>query len=207
MPPYLNFHTHHPSPEGEATLPAFGLHPWHLTEDWPAQLKTLTCHLSPQSPNNFQFSILNSQIPPLIGECGLDRLCATPYPLQLAAFEAQIRLSERLHRPLILHCVKALDDVLRLHKGTIRPWTWHGFRGKPQQMQQLLAHGFYLSFGFHFNADSLRTCPAERLFFETDDDPRPIADLYATAATLRSTTPEALNQQCWDNAQFIMHHS
>ena len=195
MPPYLNFHTHHPTPEGEATILSFGLHPWHLTEDWLTQLKALTSHLSPSPPNN-------SQIPPFIGECGLDRLCPTPYPLQLAAFEAQIHLSERLCRPLVLHCVRAVDDVLRLHRGITQPWIWHGFRGKPQQMQQLLTHGFYLSFGFHFNPDSLRTCPAERLFLETDDDPRPVADLYATAATLRATTPEALNQQCWDNAQF-----
>ena len=69
-------------------------------------------------------------------------------------------------------------------------------------MQQLLKHGFYLSFGFHFNPDSLHTCPAERLFLETDDTSRPIADLYAIAATLRGTPPETLNQQCWDNAQF-----
>jgi TatD DNase family protein len=74
-------------------------------------------------------------------------------------------------------------------------------------MQQLLKHGFYLSFGFHFHTDSLSTCPAERLFLETDEEPRPVSELYATAATLRATTPEALNQQCWSNAQVLIHHS
>ena len=218
MPPYLNFHTHHLTPEGETTIPSFGLHPWFITE----QLKTIQTLLSPSlvgrewSPSSIE-EVLLSQIhtTPLpnreglgggalffIGECGLDRLCPTPYPLQLAAFEAQIRLSERLRRPLILHCVRAMDDALRLHQGTTQPWIWHGFRGKPQQMQQLLQHGFYLSFGFRFNPNSLRTCPAERLFLETDEDPCPVAGLYATAATLRGTTPEDLNRQCWENTQF-----
>ena len=141
----------------------------------------------------------------LIGECGLDRLCATPYDLQLAAFEAQIALSEELCRPIILHCVRALDDVLRLKRGTTQPWIWHGFRGKPQQLQQLLDHGFYVSFGFRHHADSLRACPSDRLFLETDDTPAPIAPLYATAAGLRATTEDELREQLWDNVNALSH--
>ena len=139
----------------------------------------------------------------LIGECGLDRLCATPYDLQLTAFEAQIALSEELCRPIILHCVRALDDVLRLKRGTTQPWIWHGFRGKPQQLQQLLDHGFYVSFGFRHHADSLRACPSDRLFLETDDTPSPIAPLYATAANLRATTDDELRGRLWDNVNAL----
>lgn len=139
----------------------------------------------------------------LIGECGLDRLCATPYDLQLAAFEAQIALSEELCRPIILHCVRALDDVLRLKRGTTQPWIWHGFRGKPQQLQQLLDHGFYVSFGFRHNADSLRFCPPNRFFLETDDTLAPIASLYNTASSLHATTPQALNEQLWENVNAL----
>lgn len=142
----------------------------------------------------------------LIGECGLDRACTTPYDLQLAAFQAQIALSECLQKPLILHCVRAIDDVLRLHRGIRQPWIWHGFRGKPQQLQQLINHGFCISFGFLHNADSLRACPPERLFLETDEDPRSIALLYATAADLRGTTLEALKRQLWDNTQTLFPH-
>ena len=188
MLPYLNIHTHTPAHEGEQTLPAAGLHPWYLTPEWPAALAQLEQQLKPGV---------------LIGECGLDRLCPTPYPLQLAAFEAQIQLSERRRLPLILHCVRALDDVLRLKRGTRQPWIYHGFRGKPQQLHQLLDHGFYISFGYLHNAESLRACPLDRLFLETDDTPRPIAPLYAIAANLLSTTPEALNRQLWQNAAAI----
>ena len=193
---YINIHTHvHPRGEGEATLPSLGLHPWHLTPDWQEQLAAIEAQLT------------TAPTATLIGECGLDRACTTPYDLQLAAFQAQIALSERLQKPLILHCVRAIDDVLHLYRGTRQPWIWHGFRGKPQQLQQLITHGFYISFGFLHNADSLRACPRQRLFLETDEDPRPIALLYESAATLRSTTVEALNHQLWDNTQALFHNN
>lgn len=142
---------------------------------------------------------------PLVGECGLDRLCSTPYDLQLTAFEAQIQLSERLARPLILHCVRAIDDVLRLHRGTRQPWIWHGFRGKPQQLQQLLDHGFYISFGLRYNTESLRQCPLDRLFLETDDISLPISPLYEQAAALLNSSPTALNEQCHMNLRLLQN--
>lgn len=189
MLPYLNIHTHTPAHEDEQTFPSFGLHPWHLTDDWQSELSALEARISP---------------PCFVGECGLDHLCSTPYPLQLAAFEAQIQLSERLALPLVLHCVRAIDDVLRLKHGTRQPWIFHGFRGKPQQLRQLLDHGFYVSFGFRHNTESLRACHLHRLFLETDDTPSPIAPLYATAATLLGTTPQALNRQLWQNATALL---
>lgn len=186
---YLNIHTHTRAREDEQHLPSFGLHPWYLTDNWEQELKAFDGH------------------PVLIGECGLDRLCETPYELQLEAFQAQIQLSERLELPLVLHCVRALDDVLRLKRGTHQPWIFHGFRGKPQQLQQLLDHGFYVSFGFRHNTDSLRACPSDRLFLETDDSPEPIASLYETAAALRTTTSNALNNQLWQNLKEIIRPS
>ena len=185
---YLNIHTHTRTREDELHLPSFGLHPWHLTDHWEQELKAFEGH-----------SIL-------IGECGLDRLCETPYELQLEAFQAQIHLSERLELPLVLHCVRALEDVLRLKRGTRQPWIFHGFRGKPQQLQQLLDHGLYISFGFRYNTESLRACPSDRLFLETDDSPEPIASLYETAAALRSTTVDALNNQLWQNLRELFVH-
>lgn len=197
---YLNIHTHHPAREGEQTFPSFGLHPWYLTEAWQEEVRELEGRLN--AMNRGEAGLLENQGKGelfFIGECGLDRLCDTPYERQLAAFEAQIRLSEQLQRPLILHCVRATDDVLRLKRGTRQPWVFHGFRGKPQQLRQLLVHGFYVSFGFRYNVSSLQACPPDRLFLETDDSPTPIERLYAATAPLLGTTPEALNRQVWQN--------
>ena len=75
----------------------------------------------------------------------------------------------------------------------------HGFRGIPKLAESLLGKGFYLSFGFRFHPQSLTLCPSDRLFFESDEDSRPVDTLYRTAAELRSCTPEELRTQCWEN--------
>lgn len=196
---FLNIHTHTPLHEDERTILSLGLHPWHIQDDWQEHLHRLDNELA----GTFSHETLENSgtaVPTIIiGECGLDHLCSTPYDLQLEVFQEHIRLSENYQCPLILHCVRAIDDVLRLKRGTQQPWIFHGFRGKPQQLLQLLSHGFYVSFGFHYNADSLRSCPASRLFLETDDIPNPILPLYEEASQLRNTTVEMLQEQMWEN--------
>ena len=202
----------------ECTVPSLGLHPWHLpsAERLAEELEALERQLLAGAAEGHERMPLSESAHsrdcktatfsrPFVGECGLDRLCDTPYDLQLTAFEAQIQLSERLARPLVLHCVRAIDDALRLHRDTRQPWIWHGFRGKPQQLQQLLDHGFYVSFGLRYNTESLRQCPPERLFLETDDEPSPIAPLYEQAAALLDTTTTALNEQCWSNLRLLQN--
>lgn len=188
----LNIHTHRPCPEGEQTIPAFGLHPWNVAVDWETRLSEAFASFPSEEPDGHPASFF-------IGECGLDRLCDAPYTLQLQAFEAQIAFSNRLARPLILHCVRALDDVLRLHHHATQPWIWHGFRGKPELLAQLVRAGFYISFGWRYNPESLLACPAHRLFLETDDGPETIAPLYRQVAVERATTVEALATQTWHN--------
>ena len=107
---------------------------------------------------------------------------------QEEVFVQQIGLSEEFEKPLIIHCVKALDRLLQLRK-ELRPtqsWMFHGFRGKPQQLRSLLDAGFFVSFGFQHNEESLRICPIDRLLLETDDEEvRSIEELYNNVANLR----------------------
>lgn len=190
---FLNIHTHHELPEGETTVLSVGLHPWHLTEDWMEKMPKI------------EQMLMNRES--FVGECGLDRVCDTPYERQLAAFAAQITLSERLQRPLILHCVRALDDVLRLKRAASQTWVFHGFRGKPQQLRQLLDHGFYVSFGFRYNEESLMLCPLDRLFLETDDAPRSIVPLYESVARLHKISVVELQEQLWTNLRSVMNRA
>ena len=195
---FLNIHTHHPCPEGEYTIPSYGIHPWDVTDQWREQVSVLRETL--QS--------LPSETRYFIGECGLDKLASASYQNQFTAFEAQIDFANRFRRPLILHCVRAVDDLLRLRKKARTPWVFHGFRGNPQQMQQLLRAGIDISFGFRFNEESAMQCPAEHLFLETDEGRRDsegqsdnsIAPLYATIASLQDISKEALMTQTVTNA-------
>ena len=104
---------------------------------------------------------------------------------QLACFEAQLLLASHYGKPVIVHCVKAVDELLavfaRLRFG--KPVVFHGFRGKAEQARQLLSKGFYLSFGPRFHAESLRLAYASgRMFLETDDSCMDISEVYASAS-------------------------
>lgn len=106
-----------------------------------------------------------------IGECGFDRLRGD-MNFQETLFAEQVRISEQVHKPVTVHCVRAFDILLAAHKA-LRPtqvWTIHGFRGQPALAKQLLDAGMDLSFGSHFNADSYDMTPPERRHHESDED-------------------------------------
>ncbi len=182
----IDFHTHHTSLQGETVVQqdvhTWGIHPWHAA----AGDETATLPPGPWLA---------------IGECGLDRLCATPWDIQLQAFRRQILLSETHRLPLILHCVKAQDELLALRKALLpeMPWILHGFRGKPTQMQQFLRHGLYLSFGPLFHEESIRLCPIDRLLIETDDHPIAVREVYERIAPLRGISIDDLATRMQEN--------
>ncbi len=105
-----------------------------------------------------------------IGECGFDRTSTFPIEMQKDVFDNLSRLSVEANCPMIIHCVRAADILLQYSNRMPAPGMWivHGFRGKPAAMFQLFNAGFSISFGAHFNINSLKACPAERIFVETD---------------------------------------
>ena len=150
-----------------------GIHPWDLTEfDTERRLECLREQLA------------EKQLV-AVGEAGLDKLAAAPMQLQVAVFKEQVELSEKYELPLIIHCVKAMDELLALRKERApkQPWIWHGFRGKPEQAKQLLQKGFYLSFGMHYSSEAMNVVPDSRLFLETDDSPVDIEDVLRDAVS------------------------
>lgn len=130
-----------------------------------------------------------------VGETGLDRRRGPTLDCQIQAMLIHVALSERLGKPLILHCVGCAAEILALHRELrpSQPWIIHGFRGKPQLARQLLDRGLYLSLGSRFNAATARLIPDDCLLIETDDDPSAdISQVAAAIAPLRETTPEAV---------------
>ncbi len=132
-----------------------------------------------------------------MGECGLDKLCNVPFERQQDVFARQIEISDKAGKPLLIHCVKAFDELILMRKtySPQPPWIIHGFRGKPQQVEQLLGKGFYFSFGTRFNEASLRQVPLERLFLETDDTDCNIRFVYERIARTLDISEETLIRQ------------
>ena len=169
---YIDFHTHQVAADQDIVAvvdgrDTWGIHPWRADQDY--ALPDLSDKLA-------------------IGECGLDALRGPSMSVQEEVFVRQIRLSEELEKPLVIHCVKALDRLLYLRKllNPKQSWMFHGFRGKPQQLQSLVEAGFYVSFGFQHNGESLLLCPTERLMLETDaDSEHSIVEIYRKVARER----------------------
>lgn len=173
---------------------SIGLHPWHIDEGWKAQ--------------GYGDLIPRLNLPQVaaIGEAGIDRVRGGDIGLQLEAFEMQARLAKEVKKPLIVHCVKAFDEVIRLHKHDFphEPWIIHGFRGKSEQAHQLLREGFFLSFGEHFNEEALRLCPLNRLLIESDESLLSIDELYMRAAPLRHIEVEELKKIVNENISILL---
>ena len=129
-----------------------------------------------------------------IGECGLDKNSDVPYEIQLLVFEKQISLSEKVQKPLIIHCVGYFNELFALKKA-LHPtqlWIIHGFRGKPELAKQALTAGCALSFGEHYNEESVQVTPLEKLFVETDESTLSIKDIYKKLAEFKSCSVEEL---------------
>ena len=165
-----------------------GLHPWDVTESFENQLSVLE-------------NILANPRVLAVGECGFDALKGPSHELQEQAFVRQVELSEKYGKPMILHVVRDFDSVIRLRK-QLKPtqkWLIHGFRGGPEQMNQLYAQGILVSFGLKHNPESLRAVPSDRLFLETDGAGS-INQVMSDAATLRSATVESISSLITINA-------
>jgi TatD DNase family protein len=172
-----------------------GIHPWYVdVKTWESQLKELERRAAQPEVK-------------MVGECGLDRLIPLSLEIQLQVFEAQVQVAERVQKPVVIHSVRAFNELLQWSKNrrTQVPLVIHGFVNKPQIAHQLLQKGFYLSFGAallrHDSHASIviREMPLERVFLENDDRTIPIEAVYQAAATHLQCSTGYLQSQIWTN--------
>ena len=172
---------------------SIGLHPWFLNA------------ASFDADKDKLLSALSRKEIIAIGEAGLDKLCETDWDLQMSAFLFQAELSAKQNMPLIIHCVKAHNEIMDL-KCRLNPtnaWIIHGFRGKPELAHQYIEAGFYLSIGAKFNASSLSSIPLYRLFLETDESLLPVELTYEQVALTLSISSDALLANVRQNADKV----
>jgi TatD DNase family protein len=180
-----------------------GLHPWYLDS---GEMGDAAQWLEEQAASPHCVAI---------GEAGLDRVAGAPWDLQMAAFEICVACAITLQKPLILHCVRAFEDILvvkrRLGKSADQiPWIFHGFNKKPDIARRMLNTGAFLSFGGALletpfpAAAALQICPADRFFLETDDRTDiAIQAIYAASANIRGISIEEMGQQLESNFKRI----
>lgn len=137
-----------------------GFHPWHdvdaLTDTDFELLESCACHEQVLA----------------IGETGIDHARGAQPDIQQAVFSRHLQLARQLHLPVVVHNVRAAQDILacrrRAHLDDV-PLAIHGMRGNEHVARTLLDAGCYLSYGLRFNAAALQATPLDHVLIETDD--------------------------------------
>lgn len=150
----------------EGIYPAFGLHPWFISERSERWLSTLE-------------DLLARYPRASVGEIGIDhKLEAFDQADQEAVFLAQLELARTLKRPVSIHCrqawgrlIELLDEVGELPCGMLI----HCFGGSAETALELVRRGGYISFSGSITrpnnrkaGPAIRAVPDDRIVIETD---------------------------------------
>ena len=138
-----------------------------------------------------------------VGETGIDRLRGGSIALQQDVFIRHLRLAHELGKPVVVHNVKATQDILAArHWADLDDVTLviHGMRGNTNVARSLLDAGCYLSYGPRFNAEALKITPMDRLLIETDDSDTPITAVALLAAQTLHLTVDEITSTATANA-------
>ncbi len=154
-----------------------GIHPWGVSND-------------DEIMSRFDADVRHPSVV-AIGEVGIDKLRGGDLRLQKHRLEQQLDVARGVGKPVIFHVVKAFQELVELNKRLhpSEPWIIHGFRGKPQLAKELLRLGFYLSFGEHFNVDTVAMMPVDRILVETDESILTIEEIASKMPRLDMALP------------------
>ena len=85
-----------------------------------------------------------------IGECGLDKLKGPDLEIQKTIFISQLDLAVKYQLPVIIHCVKAFDELIEICKPYYSKVSLiiHGFNKSSQLAKQLIDKGVYISWHY-----------------------------------------------------------
>ena len=212
MTPYINIHTHHLTNENGISiynnrflfdteiktdhLFSIGIHPYDINLVDENSFKELE-------------KKLNHKNCIAIGECGLDKLKNTDLISQKIVLQKQLELAVKYNKPLIIHCVKAFDELIELCKPFENKIQLiiHGFNKSEELALQLISKGFYLSLNHTiFNKENFdfTKLPINKLFFETDDYTLIlISDVYKKASIKLKMDVNELKEKIYSNFNLL----
>lgn len=196
--------------------PAFGLHPMFMSAHRKEHLDQLE-------------RWLHEHRAVAVGECGLDfYIPEHDKTAQIEYFEAQLNIARNQQLPVIIHCRKAMDQVIHsLRK--IRPLSGvlHSFSGSLQQAEQCMDLGFLFGIGGPITYERamkfralVAQLPEDSLLLETDapdqpihgfqgqrNEPARIIHVLRAIAEVRKETPETVATYTTENARRLFRLS
>jgi TatD DNase family protein len=148
----------------EGIFPAFGLHPMHADLYGEEVMATLA-------------RLAGGAV--AIGEVGLDfKLPGIPRERQIQAFRGQLQLAVRMGLPLLIHCRRAFQELLRIMRAEHAEKVggiMHAFSGSTEIARECIGLGFAISVAgpvTYRNAvkplELVKNIPLAHLILETD---------------------------------------
>jgi TatD DNase family protein len=178
---------------------SYGLHPWYIEKE--------TCYTQLEELK----VVAHEKRCLAIGECGLDKLSKVDFSLQEEIFIEQIKIANQIKKPLIIHCVKAFNELincLNLNDNKV-PVIVHGFNNNENIARILVNEGLYFSFGkallgYDSNAaKAIRSVGRKNFFLETDDADISIKYIYKKASELLAIDEEIIKEQLKHNFETV----
>jgi TatD DNase family protein len=194
----FSIHNKYPN-SSDFTKPfSIGIHPWFINND-NFEEDLLIVEEKLQQKNCFA-----------IGECGLDTLIIVDFELQKEIFKRHIYLSEEYQKPIIIHCVKAYQEIIEFKK-ELNPkqvWILHGFNKSKQLAESLIKNNIILSFGKEVIKKVklqkvLVELPLSSILLETDDADVSIQEMYQKVSEIKQVSLEVLQEEIGRNFKNI----
>ncbi len=210
---YINIHRHGPAESDESGIEniyehfnnppssffSAGIHPWYINPDsWQSDLKKIQIIAA---DNNML----------AVGECGLDKICKTDYIFQQQVFKTQIKLANLLNKPMIIHCVRAHEDVMQIleKENSNMPVIFHGYNNSIALAKKIISKGYYLSLGYSLAKQRMASVftllPLHHIFLETDNSSATIKEIYQLAADIKQISIEDLSLQLQQNLKQVFN--
>ena len=212
---FINTHTHRQIYDAKIELVNFmpnmgdekpnlfscGLHPWYIDgESKDEQLQSLK-----------HYSMDKRCL--AIGECGLDKLSKVDFNLQKDVFLEQITLANQIKKPLIIHCVKAFNELINCLNDADNqvPVVIHGFNNNENIARVMVDQGYFFSFGkallgYESNAaKALVNVGRKNFFLETDDADLSIKYIYKKASEILGVKEDVLMDQLQSNFERVFN--
>lgn len=208
--PYIDMHTHAPHP-GALCVVSYAI---GSGEPFP-EVHCISAGVHPWDAENIDMDeairILNEAPIAAVGEIGLDFSRQTDRKKQTDVLKLQLAVAEERDLPVILHCVKAYNEILEiLSEYDLRAVIFHGYIGSPELTTTITNKGYYVSIGERSlksrkTIESIRTAPIESIFAETDVSNLPIENIYHTIAGLKRIEVKELKRLIFSNFKKAIH--
>lgn len=168
-----------------------GIHPWT------AELYTIDSVVS-------QFERLRTDQTIAVGEVGVDAWRGGDLEHQYQLFVAHAQLAEELNLPVIIHCVRAWEWILKACR-EVQPqqkWIYHGFNKKNLLKQVLDCPHMMISIGElgkQLDLTWIKDIPDDRLLLETDTANVDINSIYEMISITKAISLQDLQKQIHTN--------